>query len=75
MNDLPSREQAAAIEIRVGEGGARIIRAYAEGRLVDREAIDYEAATKVIESVDEDTVWVADILAAQVVVAAIGDTE
>ena len=58
MSELPAREKAAVyaevIERGYGDIGIRpsaadidvprILRAYAEGRLVDRDAIDYEAA-------------------------------
>ena len=40
MSDLPSRDEFN----RTGKGSVFICEAYAEGRLVDREAIDYEAA-------------------------------
>ena len=44
MSDLPSREQF----LDTGKGAVAICEAYASGRLVDREAIDYRAAALAI---------------------------
>lgn len=81
MNDLPSREHINNLIGGLGAGGDELVgvwaiaAAYGSGRLVDREAIDYEAANEVaVELLTVEPRW--DKSATQLVVdAAIGGSD
>ena len=78
MNDLPTRKEVRDRMASHNNGGWRIagleiqiLRAYAEGRLIDRDTIDYEAATaKLIEQGPSD--FRDDAVAYNIVIAALG---
>ena len=86
MSVLPSREDAKDWSDRYAEvvndrSMVRIVAAYASGRLVDREAIDYEAGWGYLRSesarpIDSDElVWIDKVDFMAAVAAAIGDTD
>ena len=82
MSDLPSREEVrsridayeswwAYIEVNTEW---QVLAAYASGRLVDREAIDYEAGTHaLLMALDEQEPDA--VMARATIAAAIGDTD
>lgn len=78
--NLPSREEFRRMELGEGHGYAQardaVVDAFQSGRLVDREAIDYATATKVLASlVGPDAHPRRDEVVRAVIAAAIGDTE
>ena len=76
MGDLPSRElmQGVARGISMDPDILAVVEAWQSGRLVDREAIDYEAAIKVAIEWLAAYVGNPPAVAKAIVDAAIGDT-
>ena len=80
MSDLPSRDFFNGNDITMSgdrqliDEAVSVLDAYASGRLVDREAIDYEAAIKVAIEWLAAYVGNPPAVAKAIVDAAIGDT-